>query len=122
MGKSISKSIRISEEVFNYINNYRGDGFNQKFENIILDYQREEKVILDRIKFKRRELVSCMFQVRDALDGIRELNRLKLRVDNFMNSLEGIEKDLKALADNVSQNISAASDPEERNEIQRKKV
>lgn len=36
-GKSIAKSIRLSEEVFTYIDGYRGEGFNQKFENIILD-------------------------------------------------------------------------------------
>lgn len=35
--KSISKSIRLTEELYNYIDGYHGDGFNQKFENIILD-------------------------------------------------------------------------------------
>ena len=36
-GKSIAKSIRMTEEVFAYIDGYQGEGFNQKFENIILD-------------------------------------------------------------------------------------
>lgn len=34
--KSISKSVRLTDEVFTYIDGYEGDGFNQKFENIIL--------------------------------------------------------------------------------------
>ena len=34
--KNVSKSVRLSEKVFNYINDYEGQGFNQKFENIIL--------------------------------------------------------------------------------------
>jgi len=34
--KSNSKSIRLSNEVMEYINEYEGKGFNEKFENIIL--------------------------------------------------------------------------------------
>lgn len=34
--KNIAKSIRLSDQVFEYINNYEGKGFNEKFENIIL--------------------------------------------------------------------------------------
>ena len=45
--KCNSKSIRISDKVLNYINNYRGNGFNEKFENIILDAMESED---DRIK------------------------------------------------------------------------
>lgn len=41
--KSISKSIRLTEEIYNYINSYDGDGFNCKFENIILDAMFTEK-------------------------------------------------------------------------------
>lgn len=45
--KCNSKSIRISDKVLNYINAYRGNGFNEKFENIILDAMESED---DRIK------------------------------------------------------------------------
>ena len=41
--KSNSKSIRISDKCFNYILNYRGNGFNEKFENIILDAMESEQ-------------------------------------------------------------------------------
>lgn len=34
---SIAKSIRIPEEIYDYIEAYNGDGFNQKFCNIIRD-------------------------------------------------------------------------------------
>ena len=34
---SVAKSIRIPEEIYDYINNYSGEGFNQKFVNVIRD-------------------------------------------------------------------------------------
>ena len=34
---SVPKSVRIPEEIYDYINSYSGDGFNQKFVNIIRD-------------------------------------------------------------------------------------
>lgn len=40
--KSNSKSIRVSDKVMNYILGYRGAGFNEKFENIILDAMESE--------------------------------------------------------------------------------
>ena len=40
--KSNLKSIRVSDKVLNYINGYRGNGFNEKFENIILDAMESE--------------------------------------------------------------------------------
>lgn len=42
MPKNVAKSIRMSEEVNEYITNYRGNGFNEKFENIILDSMKAE--------------------------------------------------------------------------------
>lgn len=42
MKKSNAKSIRLSDKVLNYIMAYRGDGFNEKFENIILDFMESE--------------------------------------------------------------------------------
>lgn len=35
--KSILKSMRMTPELFSYIDGYQGNGFNEKFENIILD-------------------------------------------------------------------------------------
>ena len=40
--KSNLKSIRVSDKVLDYINGYRGNGFNEKFENIILDAMESE--------------------------------------------------------------------------------
>lgn len=34
--KTNLKSVRISDEVLTYIENFEGNGFNQKFENLVL--------------------------------------------------------------------------------------
>lgn len=39
---SIAKSVRIPEDIFDYINDYSGKGFNQKYVNIIRDARDSE--------------------------------------------------------------------------------
>lgn len=40
--KNIAKSVRLTQEVFDYIDSAPGNGFNEKFENIILEAKRGE--------------------------------------------------------------------------------
>lgn len=47
--KSIQKTIRLTETVYDYINSMEGDGFNQKFENAILILM-EEKLYQSKTK------------------------------------------------------------------------
>ena len=49
---SIAKSVRVPEEIYDYINSYSGEGFNQKFVNIIRDArdtEPERNETLDRL-------------------------------------------------------------------------
>ncbi|MDW2800413.1 hypothetical protein RZO55_22860 [Clostridium boliviensis] len=49
---SVAKSVRVPEEIYDYINNYSGEGFNQKFVNIIRDArdtEPERNETLDRL-------------------------------------------------------------------------
>ena len=49
---SVPKSVRIPEEIYDYINSYSGEGFNQKFVNIIRDArdtEPERNETLDRL-------------------------------------------------------------------------
>ncbi|MEY8355417.1 hypothetical protein AALB39_26740 [Lachnospiraceae bacterium 54-53] len=39
---SIAKSVRIPEDIYEFIDNYPGEGFNQKFVNIIKDARDSE--------------------------------------------------------------------------------
>lgn len=55
--KSVNKSIRLTPELFEYINSYRGDGFNEKFENIILDFRFMEKERASRLEILERRIL-----------------------------------------------------------------
>lgn len=100
MAKDIAKSIRLSREVFDYINGYRGNGFNEKFENIILDYQQAEKDLQARIKGRKKELELFEKQIHKAAEDLRKLRGLTWRVEKCMEFLDEIEQGLK---DTVSQ-------------------
>ena len=74
--KSVSKSIRLTPDLYDYISSYRGDGFNEKFANIIMDARDSEAArqrhlaLLDEKIEKREE-----FLVEAAL-RVEELQRL----------------------------------------------
>lgn len=72
--KCINKSVRMTQELYDYISAYRGEGFNEKFSNIILDARDSEaernKVLarLDRQASERREYL------RDTADRIGRIS------------------------------------------------
>lgn len=98
MAKSISKSIRLSREVYGYIEKYRGDSFNEKFENIILDYQKKEKEIRARIISETKIFEKRMKDFEKAREKIRKLENMTWTVENCMGYLETIERQLKDVA------------------------
>ncbi len=74
--KNNSKSIRMSDVVLNYIMSYPGNGFNEKFENIILyameseEARAEELKRLDNLisdKRERLEALSCSLRSLEPL-------------------------------------------------------
>ena len=90
--KNISKSIRLSKKVYDYIDSFEGEGFNQKFENIILfameqeDQKRKRVKELDNLISVRSEeltklnsnLSAARSETRRFLSAIRELDGMKL--------------------------------------------
>lgn len=91
------KSVRLSDEVLNYINSYpKGDNFNEKFENIVLfvfknenDIQERLVVLNKEIDTKCYELAELKKRIIDLLDVERKLNMLLQSVDLY---IEGVEK------------------------------
>lgn len=74
MAKPIGKSIRLSEEVFNYIDSYHGDGFNDKFENIILFAMKNEDVLKERIRYQQEKLDDIFAKVHALEKRYQSLN------------------------------------------------
>lgn len=84
--KNISKSVRLSQKVFDYINAFEGDGFNQKFENIILFAMEQEQD-----KRKRVEELDSLISLRSD-----ELNKLNA---NFNKARSEARKFLYAISE-----------------------
>ena len=92
--KRNNKSIRLNDHIYNYIINYRGDGFNQKFENIIIDARESEKKRKDEIK----ELDSL---IETRLDAIHKLNNTLLYLLNVESSVNSIIESINKLDEEV---------------------
>ncbi len=97
MAKKVNlKSVRLSDEVLSYVENFEGNGFNQKFENLVLFCMKEEKN-------KRAYL--------EDLDQLISLKWKKLQVmDDFFRDLvltqqglEDVRHDLKHLREYLQQ-------------------
>lgn len=76
VSKSVGKSIRLTEDLYQYIDAYRGNGFNEKFANIIQDARDSEADRLLRLsdldkKIKKREEL-----LTEAALRMEELQRL----------------------------------------------
>lgn len=70
---SVAKSVRIPEEVYEYINNYSGDGFNQKFVNVIRDArdtEPERNETLDRLNKQISEREKYLKDTAKRLDEL----------------------------------------------------
>lgn len=87
--KNISKSVRLSQKVFNYINAFDGDGFNQKFENIIL-FAMEQEVA----KRKRLEELDKLIDLRNKELSAINTNLYKARSESriFLSILRELER------------------------------
>lgn len=88
--KNIVKSVRLTQEVFDYIDSAPGNGFNEKFENIILEAKRGES---DR----KKELARLEDRINKQQ---RKQNLLFQQLTNFnyfLNSFEAAHKSLHDL-------------------------
>lgn len=68
MAKNILKSIRLSNEINKYIEDFEGDGFNQKFENIIIYAMKTE---IDR----KKRLVEITKLIDSRSQELQQINK-----------------------------------------------
>lgn len=101
--KSISKSVRMTEDLYGFIMQAPGNGFNEKFENIVLRERRMQpeidkmQEILDE---KRREVYHLMDQHRHLDDFYRhygymcdQLNIMRRELEAVLEAGSGTECD-----------------------------
>ena len=64
--KNNLKSVRLSDQVMDYVINFEGDGFNQKFENLVLFCMEQEETKKQKIAFLDQQIIK-QYKKLDAL-------------------------------------------------------
>lgn len=71
--KNVQKSIRMTDETYQAVDSYRGSSFNEKLENLLVDYlhgrerfQRDVERLQELVDLKRAELRQLQQRVRSV--------------------------------------------------------
>ena len=99
--KSINKSVRLTPKVYNYIESYQGNGFNEKFENIILEAMELEAERKKRIQVLDGMIADKLDDYNILRDKIKDLDKFLLvavKANNMIKQLDDVVKEI------VSQN------------------
>ncbi|MDE6021566.1 MAG: hypothetical protein K2H01_11300 [Ruminococcus sp.] len=89
--KSVAKSIRLTQELYNFINNYKGDGFNEKFSNIITFCFKKEKELNKVIAKRTAELDSLNAKIAEKRVLLETLNQLEMALNRAGLIAENLE-------------------------------
>ena len=98
--KNNLKSVRLSDQVMDYVINFEGDGFNQKFENLVLFCMEQEETKKQKIAFLDQQIVKQY----KKLDALRQLISKISAVSEALLDLEWRTNDLSALMDELLEN------------------
>ncbi len=99
MAKSNSKSIRLSDEVMAYIEKSKGNGFNEKFENIILHAKEDEPRLQEKLKYLDEQIKKKQMQLEKIS---QKVNTLDVQVDQIFrlsDNIHQIQKNIQKLVD-----------------------
>lgn len=110
--KNIAKSIRLTEEVYGYVMKAPGKGFNEKFENIILQAKVEEPARKKRLDELQRSIDAQQRKLYQLFDKYRymeeffrqiihmqhQVGTMKVLLDNAMK--ESDNSDIKCEKEN----------------------
>lgn len=94
MAKKVNlKSVRLSDQVMDYVINFEGEGFNQKFENLVLFCMEQEEskkqriTLLDQQIAKQYKKLDVLQQISSEIGGVRRaLTDLELKA-NYLSGL-----------------------------------
>lgn len=83
--KSIQKCVRMTQAIFDFVDKQKGNGFNQKFENLVFRYQKEEKEKTKILEQLNKEIAEKM-QIIKELDS--EIGKKRSLVNNLLDSFK----------------------------------
>lgn len=88
MKKDIAKSIRMTSKVYGYIMQAPGNGFNEKFENIILSAMESEPERVKRLESLDNQIESKrnqLYSMESSLRGLTPLVQAALHINSSVN-------------------------------------
>lgn len=94
MKKNLSKSIRLSQEVFDYIDQAPGKGFNEKFENIILEAKTGEAERKQTLADLDARILERQRYLKQLFERYRHLQTFFSRILHLMHKVDTLEKTL----------------------------
>ena len=90
--KNNLKSVRLSDQVMDYVINFEGDGFNQKFENLVLFCMEQEETKKQKIAFLDQQIIKQY----KKLDALRQLTS---EIGDVRRALTHLERQTNDLSD-----------------------
>ena len=107
MAKKVNlKSVRLSDQVMDYVINFEGEGFNQKFENLVLFCMEQEES-------KKQRIILLDQQIARQYKKLYALQQLSSEIGDVRRALTHLERqanDLSELMDKLLEDKDA--DPE----------
>lgn len=86
--KNISKSVRLSRKIYDYIESFEGEGFNQKFENIVLFAMEQEEQKMKRVE-ELDKLISVRSEELSKLNS--NLNKARTETRRFLYAIRELD-------------------------------
>ena len=98
--KNNLKSIRLSDQVMDYVINFEGDGFNQKFENLVLFCMEQEEskkqriTLLDQQIAKQYKKIYALQQISSEIGDVRRaLTNLEWKANDLSGLMDKLLED-----------------------------
>ena len=88
--KEHSRSIRMTNTVKEYVEKQPGDGFNEKFENMVLFCKVNKPQIEKEIKEKEKRLKELNTKIANMQSIVNEIENMKWNIENVINRAKKI--------------------------------
>ena len=85
--KTIQKSIRMTPQVNNYVATFSGNGFNEKFENLVLFVMENEQKIKKDIDDANCLLMNLDRQIQKKHEILSSLQQIEIKVNQLLNQI-----------------------------------
>lgn len=104
--KNNLKSVRLSDQVMDYVINFEGDGFNQKFENLVLFCMEQEET-------KKQKIASLDQQIVKQYKKLDTLRQLTSEIGDVRRALTHLERQANDLSELMNELLEDKDEDQE---------